>query len=73
MLADTDRAVHAADPSARVAIGGVTGGPSARAWLEAVFATPGAGAAHSFDIANVHLRDRASRLAGDLRSWKPGP
>ena len=70
MLADTYRAVHAADPAARVAIGGVTGGPSARPWLAQVFATPGADAAHSFDIANVHLRDRASRLAGDLRSWK---
>ncbi len=69
MLADTDRAVHAADPSARVAIGGVTGAPSARAWLARVFGTPGANAAHSFDIANVHLRDRASRLGADLRSW----
>jgi hypothetical protein len=63
MLADTDRAVHAADPSARVAIGGVTGAPSARAWLAQVFATPGADAARSFDIANVHLRDRASHPA----------
>ena len=70
MLSDAYRAVHAADPEARVAIGGVTGGPSARTWLAQVFATAGADAARSFDIANVHLRDRASRLAGDLRSWK---
>jgi hypothetical protein len=70
MLADVYRDVHAADPRGRILLGGVMGCPSSRTWLSQVFATPGANATHSFDVANVHLRDSLCRLGGDLERWR---
>jgi hypothetical protein len=67
MLSDVYRAVHRADPHARVLFGGLMADDG---WIQQVFATPGADAAHCFDIANVHLRDRESRLADDLLNWR---
>jgi hypothetical protein len=39
------------------------------AWLNAVFTTPGYGAAHTFDVANVHLRDTLANLPGEVTAW----
>jgi hypothetical protein len=56
-------------PEAQVAMGGVMT-PEDPAWIERVLATPGAGAARAFDIANVHLRGHARRLPGQLTAWR---
>jgi len=40
------------------------------AWLERVFATPGADAAHALDIVSVNLRDTTRRLAARVAAWK---
>jgi hypothetical protein len=67
MLSDVNEAVHTADPGASLMFGGLMANDG---WIQRVFATPGANAAHSFDIANVHLRGREARLASDLASWR---
>jgi hypothetical protein len=61
-------------PEARVVLGGLMR-PHDPAWLERVFATPGADALHKFDIANIHLRgpaDAVVRRYGEFRSWLAG-
>ncbi|MGO9961446.1 MAG: hypothetical protein ACLP50_36645 [Solirubrobacteraceae bacterium] len=67
MLSDVYQAVHQADPGARVMFGGLMANDG---WIQQVFATPGANAAHSFDIANVHIRALMPQLAPDLASWR---
>ncbi|MGO9955868.1 MAG: hypothetical protein ACLP50_07765 [Solirubrobacteraceae bacterium] len=67
MLSDVHQAVHHADPGARVMFGGLMANDG---WIQQVFAIPGAKAAHSFDIANVHIRAPMSRLAANLASWR---
>lgn len=57
-------------PGAQVLMGGLMR-PHEPAWLERVFATPGADALNKFDIANVHLRgpvDAVVRRYGEVRS-----
>jgi hypothetical protein len=54
---------------ATVAMGGVMS-PDEHGWIERVLATPGADAAHAFDIANLHLRGRASALPRQLAAWR---
>jgi hypothetical protein len=56
-------------PEARVAMGGVMS-PHDPAWVERVFATPGADAARAFDIANLHLRGSASAVTRQLHGWR---
>ena len=56
-------------PEAEVAMGGVMT-PTDPAWIERVFATPGADAAHAFDLANLHLRGRAGVLPRQLTAWR---
>ena len=67
MLSDVYRTVHNVDPDARVLFGGLMADDG---WIQQVFATPGADAAHCFDIANVHLRARESQLASELLAWR---
>jgi hypothetical protein len=58
-------------PDARVVFGGLMR-PHEPGWIERVFATPGADALHSFDIANIHLRGPAGavvRRYGEFRPW----
>jgi hypothetical protein len=62
-------AIAARVPEAEVAIGGLMASPSS-GWIERVFATPGADAAHAFDIASVNVRDTARRLPGRLAAWR---
>jgi hypothetical protein len=61
--------IKARVPDADVAMGGVMT-PQDRSWIERVLATPGADAAHAFDIANLHLRGRASALPRQLVAWR---
>jgi hypothetical protein len=68
MLSASYDAIHQADPQARVLIGGIGSG-SSKAWLDRVFATPGANAIHKFDVANVHLRTPLAALAPGIHGW----
>jgi hypothetical protein len=57
-------------PGAKVVFGGLMR-PHEPAWLERVFATPGADAVHKFDIANAHLRgpvDAVVHRYGELKA-----
>jgi hypothetical protein len=62
-------AIGARVPEAEVALGGLMT-PEDPAWLDRVFATPGAGAAHAFDIANLHLRGHERALPGVMAAWR---
>ena len=55
MLSAAYEGIKARVPEAAVVMGGMQS-PHETAWLERVFATPGADAVHKFDVANVHLR-----------------
>jgi hypothetical protein len=64
-------AIHAADPDARVALGGLMNvGAYGASWLNAVFATPGVDAVHKFDIANIHVRTPAVGAAPTVARWR---
>jgi hypothetical protein len=69
MLSTAYGAVHDNDPNGRVVLGGIMT-PNDGAWLSQVFATQPFDAAHKFDIANVHLRDTAANLPGEVLSWR---
>jgi hypothetical protein len=69
ILAAADRAIHAADPAARVALGGLMN-ISAKAWIDTVLATLGATATRDFDIANIHIRTPAGLTGRIVRRWR---
>ena len=50
-------------------LGGLTN-TAGMQWLDQVFATPQADAAHAFDIANIHERGGLDSLAGDVSAWR---
>jgi hypothetical protein len=66
MLGATYAAVKARFPAVTVLIGGAMS-PGSRGWYARTLA---AGAARSFDVANVHLRARASAVGPELRRWR---
>ena len=71
MLSAAHDGIKARVPEASVVFGGVMR-PHDPAWLERVFATPGADAIHKFDIANVHLRGPVGavvRRYTEFRAW----
>jgi hypothetical protein len=71
ILAASYDAIHAADPRARVALGGLeNAGAYGVTWLNQVFATPAADAVHKFDIANIHVRTPASGAAPTVARWR---
>jgi hypothetical protein len=72
MLAAAYDHIHAANPQARVLLGGIMdlapyGGA---AYLDKVFATPGADAIHKFDVANVHIRGSALQAGRHVDEWR---
>jgi hypothetical protein len=69
MLATAHDAVKAVAPADQVVIGGVSA-PNDRHWIDRVFATPGADAAHKFDVANMHLRGRLVDLPTGVARWR---
>lgn len=69
MLRAAYDAIGARVPEAEVAMGGVMT-PEDPAWIERVLVTPGADAAHAFDIANLHLRGRERALPALLAAWR---
>lgn len=71
ILADAYRSIHAANPAAEVALGGVMDpGPAGQAWTAAMLSTPGADALHRFDIANIHVRTSAAVAAATVIRWR---
>jgi hypothetical protein len=69
ILASSYRAIHAADPAAQVALGGLMM-VWTHAWLQAMLATPGANAIRSFDIANIHVRGMAAQAGPSVAGWR---
>jgi hypothetical protein len=69
ILSASYRAIHAANPEAKVALGGLMNATS-HAWIEQVLATPGADAIHRFDIANVHIRTTAGEARAIVHNWR---
>jgi hypothetical protein len=69
MLAAADGAIGTRSPGSRVVLGGVSD-LDARDWLNRAFATPGAAAAGSFDIAGVHVRGGVGSLGNSVRLWR---
>jgi hypothetical protein len=69
MLRTAHDAIKAIDPQANVLLGGISG-LSGQSWLAHVLAAAGPDAAHAFDIANIHERDRLDLLAGDVAAWR---
>jgi len=69
MLRAAHDGIEARAPEAAVALGGLMT-PQDPAWFERVLATPGADAAHAFDIANLHLRGQARWLPAQLSAWR---
>lgn len=69
MLAASYDAIHQANPSARVALGGLmrTGDTG---WIETMLATEGVDAVHKFDIANIHVRGRAQDAGAIVSAWR---
>jgi hypothetical protein len=63
------RHIHAANPRARVLLGGAMSLES-RAWLRAAFAVRGARLASAIDVANVHIRGRLRSLPRTVRLWR---
>jgi hypothetical protein len=68
MLAAAHDAIKQQAPDAQVVFGGVER-PREHDWIERVLATPGADAAHKFDIAAVHLRLRLRNTLPELADW----
>jgi hypothetical protein len=73
MLSAAYDAIKQRTPDAQVVFGGVED-PRDHTWIERVLATPGADAAHKFDIAAVHLRLRLRNtlheLSDQLTQWR---
>ena len=69
LLSASYEAIHAANPHAQVALGGLMDIAS-NVWIDAVLATPGADALHRFDIANIHVRTRAADAGAVVRRWR---
>jgi hypothetical protein len=68
MLNSAYDAIKEQAPDAQVVFGGVER-PREHEWIERVLATPGADAAHKFDIAAVHLRLRLRNTLPELADW----
>jgi hypothetical protein len=68
MLSAAYDAIKQRAPNAQVVFGGVER-PREHDWIEQVLATPGADAAHKFDIAAVHLRLRLRNTLPELADW----
>jgi hypothetical protein len=63
------RAIHVANPAARVLLGGVMSLES-RPWLRAVFAIGGRRLVTSVDVTSVHVRCRLASLRPTIRRWR---
>jgi hypothetical protein len=69
MLSASHDAIKARAPEDKVVLGGVMA-PTGAHWIERVFATPGADAAHKFEVAGMHLRGRLADLPTGVAAWR---
>jgi hypothetical protein len=71
ILAGAHDAIRRANPAARIVLGGLMNcGATGMMWLDTVLNELGAGAAHAFDIANVHIRvPTPAGAARTVRDW----
>lgn len=69
ILSASYHAIHRADPAARVALGGLMKVHS-DAWIATMLGTPSTDAAHSFDIANIHVRTTTADAGPTVRNWR---
>jgi hypothetical protein len=69
MLSAAHDEIKSRVPDARIVFGGLQR-PRDPAWLERVFATPGADAIHKFDVANVHLRGPVDLVVNRYREFR---
>jgi hypothetical protein len=74
MLSTAYHAIHTANPGAQVVLGGLALGGKrqvgATNWINQVLATPGVAPLHSFDIANIHVRQNANAIGGVVCTWR---
>jgi hypothetical protein len=71
MLAAAYGAIHDADPSARVALGGLMDvGEAGQRWMDAMLASLGTDATDDFDIANIHVRGPAAATRRVVARWR---
>jgi hypothetical protein len=71
VLSASYAAIHAANPHAKVALGGLMNiSPTGQQWINQVFNTPGADAIDKFDIANLHIRTNPTTAAAVVAGWK---
>jgi hypothetical protein len=68
MLDFAYREIKHRSPGARILLGGLM--HEDRRWISRMLDTPGVPAIKRFDVANVHLRGRAGRLARRVRRWR---
>lgn len=71
LLAASYDAIHTVNPTARVLLGGLMHlGSRGISWMDAMLATPGAHAAHKFDVANIHVRLPPLEVAPAVCRWR---
>lgn len=71
MLSIAYDAIHAANPTAAVLLGGLMRvGGGAQSWMNGVLSSRGADALHKFDIANIHVRGRAALTGSVVCAWR---
>jgi len=71
MLTPAYRAIHDANPAARVALGGLMDvGDAGQQWMDAMLASLGPDAIHEFDIANIHVRGPAADTKRVVARWR---
>lgn len=71
VLAASYNAIHTADPTAQVVLGGLMHvDAQGQRWMNAMLATRGTDAVHKFDVANLHLRVAPTQVAAVACRWK---
>jgi hypothetical protein len=68
MLEAARRHIRTSVPKARILLGGLM--YQDKKWITQMLDTPGVNAIRQFDVANVHLRGKASRLGGAVKRWR---
>jgi hypothetical protein len=71
VLAASYDAVHGANPTAQVALGGLMHlDEQGMSWMDRMLATRGTQAAHKFDVANLHVRLPPVQVAPAVCRWR---
>jgi hypothetical protein len=64
-------AIHAADPAAKVALGGLMNiGAGGQVWLNEMLSSACTDARQKFDVANIHVRVRAAQTGQIVARWR---